>query len=174
MPCYLHMMQTVYFPHIMLEHLGQKKVCLFRAQWFSTFLNLRHTNFENKLGGTLYCKNETKMWKIWLFYILFWHFKIWRQTYKNSTAHLCVAEHPLRNTGLAAFHFHISTSHWRQIFIHLLLLSLPSGINFHFQIFSIFCLYAINESRFLSPPGKFLPSPGKKVCGRPWSPVLII
>ncbi len=22
-------------------------------QWFSTFLSLRHTNFENKFGGTL-------------------------------------------------------------------------------------------------------------------------
>ncbi len=33
-------------------------------QWFSTFLNSRHTNFENKFGGTPKYKNEAKMMKI--------------------------------------------------------------------------------------------------------------
>jgi hypothetical protein len=36
-------------------------------QWFSTFLSLRHTNFENKFGGTHKCKKETNMLKIQLF-----------------------------------------------------------------------------------------------------------
>jgi hypothetical protein len=33
-------------------------------QWFSTISSLRHTNFENKFGGTPKCKKETNMLKI--------------------------------------------------------------------------------------------------------------
>jgi hypothetical protein len=37
-------------------------------------LSLRHTNFENKIGGTPWCK-KTKMKNIWLFFcILSWTF----------------------------------------------------------------------------------------------------
>jgi hypothetical protein len=37
-----------------------------KKQWFSTFLSLRHSYFENKFGGTPKCKKETKMMKILL------------------------------------------------------------------------------------------------------------
>jgi hypothetical protein len=39
-------------------------------QWFSTFLSLRHTNFENMFGGTPDCQKKIKKMKIWRFCIL--------------------------------------------------------------------------------------------------------
>ncbi len=46
------------FSELITRNLSMCKVKLFQGQWFSTFLNFRHTNFENKFGGTPNCKKR--------------------------------------------------------------------------------------------------------------------
>ncbi len=43
-------------------------------QWFSTFLSLQHTNFENEFGDTPKCKKDTKMMKTFQFLHIFFKF----------------------------------------------------------------------------------------------------
>jgi hypothetical protein len=66
-------------------------------QWISTFMSLRHTNFENKFDSTHKRKKRPKWWKYRCFCILSLAFYDLAAHLESLTAHLCVAARRLRN-----------------------------------------------------------------------------
>jgi hypothetical protein len=66
-------------------------LCINLCQWFSTFLDLLHTNLLKKFDGTLKCKNDR------IFFIAFFEFT----AHLKIVQHLCFAAHRFRNTDLS-------------------------------------------------------------------------
>ena len=57
---------------------------------------------KKKIGGTPRCKKDKIVENSTIFWYFLIYFKIWRNTWKNSTTHECVAAHRLRNTAIGA------------------------------------------------------------------------